>query len=240
MKKLTLIIILLITGLTFGQQSKYFDAPFGGGGGFVPGWYIPKLDVVNEQLVNIGMPELSDNGFFTSGGAGFIYVGFVKQLRVGGMGFGGATSEEILINGVNRQVDYSIGGGGITIEYTLPFVKNVAFSIGGTIGAGSLVLSVYRNEDGYSWQGLWDEVNQPTSDNVSRELTNNYWFFSPTFNIDYPVYRFVSLRLGVGYQLTFGGDWTVDNDQTISDVPSDFNGDSFFIQSGIFVGFFSY
>jgi hypothetical protein len=48
------------------------------------------------------------------------------------------------------------------------------------------------------------------------------------------------LRLGVGYQLTFGDKWTADNDQPLQDVPSDLNGNAFFIQSGIFIGFFAF
>ena len=63
---------------------------------------------------------------------------------------------------------------------------------------------------------------------------------TPTVNLDYPVYRFVVIRLGVGYQLTFADDWTADNDQPVSGIPSDLNGNAFFIQSGIFVGFFSF
>jgi hypothetical protein len=44
----------------------------------------------------------------------------------------------------------------------------------------------------------------------------------------------------VGYQITFADDWTADNDQPVANVPSDLNSNSFFIQSGIFIGFFSF
>jgi hypothetical protein len=71
-------------------------------------------------------------------------------------------------------------------------------------------------------------------------LKNSYWMFTPTINLDYPIYRFVSLRLGVGYQITFADEWTADNDQPVANVPSDLNSNSFFIQSGIFIGFFSF
>jgi hypothetical protein len=74
-KLLILAIIINFTGLMFPQQQKkYFDAPFGGGVGYVPGWYIPNLDPVNVELKSIGMPELSTSGFYSSGGAGFIYL----------------------------------------------------------------------------------------------------------------------------------------------------------------------
>ena len=39
---------------------------------------------------------------FTTGGAGFIYIGFVKNLRIGGMGFGGSISSSSTIDGDNQ------------------------------------------------------------------------------------------------------------------------------------------
>jgi len=48
-----LIVFLIIIGFSkfiYSQDSQYFDAPFGGGGGFVPGWYVPNMDGVNLQL----------------------------------------------------------------------------------------------------------------------------------------------------------------------------------------------
>jgi hypothetical protein len=48
-KYLVFFCILIYTGFGYSQDSKYFDAPFGGGGGFSPGWYFINLDPVNEQ-----------------------------------------------------------------------------------------------------------------------------------------------------------------------------------------------
>ncbi len=57
---------------------------------------------------------------------------------------------------------------------------------------------------------------------------------------EFPLYRFIALILGVGYQLTFAGDWEAENEQSISGIPSDLSADGFFIQAGIFAGFFSF
>lgn len=241
MKKIFLIILFVSSSLAlFGQTAKYFDAPFGGGGGYSPGWIIPDTNPLNQQLKTLGIPELSTSGFYTSGGAGFIYIGFVKNLRVGGMGFGGTNSESVSLPSENREVVYSMGGGGLTLEYTLPFIKDLGVSLGAIIGGGAISVELYRNNGQFSWANIWDEIGNGQSNNVSRTLINNYWIFSPTLNIDIPVYRFVLFRIGAGYQLTFGGDWEADNGQPLSNVPSDLNGNNFFIQSGIFVGFFSF
>lgn len=241
-KTITFSVLFLTTTIVYGQAGQFFDAPFGGGIGYVPAWYIPNLTPVNNEMKNIGMPELSTGGFYSSGIAGFIYIGFVKNLRVGGMGFGGSLSSDQTVNGINQEVIYSLGGGSVTFEYTLPFIKNFGVSVGAAIGSGSLQLDMYRNSGDFTWSGIWGELADPNinSENYYRKLKNTFWMFTPTINVDYPLYRFVVLRIGLGYQLAFADDWKADNDQSVSGVPSDLNGNSFFIQSGIFVGFFSF
>jgi hypothetical protein len=242
MHKKLLIIVFFLPGITlFSQQAQFFDAPFGGGIGYVPAWYIPKVSPVNDFLPS-GMPELSTSGFFSSGIAGFIYIGFVKNLRVGGMGFGGSINSTQKINTLNREVVYSLGGGGVTLEYTLPFIKNFGVSVGTVIGVGNMEINLYGSSSSFDWDAVWEDFSDPNlpSDSYSKLLTNSFWMLTPTLNVDYPIYRFVSLRLGVGYQITFASDWTADNDQPLAGVPSNITSNSFFIQSGIFVGFFSY
>jgi len=243
MYKIIIIIALIFSSnIIYGQSGQFFDAPFGGGIGYVPAWYLPNVDPVNTQLKLVGMPELSTSGFYSSGIAGFLYIGFVKNFRVGGMGFGGSLSSSQTIDNVKREIVYSLSGGGVTLEYTLPFIKNVGVSVGAIIGAGSMDLEFYRNSGDFSWGGMWEELSDPnvTSDSYYGKLRNHYWMFTPTINLDYPVYRFVVLRLGVGYQFSFADDWTADNDKPVSGIPSDLNSNSFFIQSGIFIGFFSF
>ncbi|MDX1373054.1 MAG: hypothetical protein R3321_11320, partial [Nitrososphaeraceae archaeon] len=228
--------------ISFTQQAKYFDAPFGGGIGYVPAWYIPNISPLNDQIMPTGISELSTSGFYSSGIAGYIYIGFVKNLRIGGMGFGGSLSSSQTQNNINREVVYCLGGGGVTLEYTLPFVKNIGLSIGAVIGAGNMEIHLYNNTGSSDWQSVWENFSDPnqSSENYAKILNNHFWMFTPTLNLDYPLYRFVSIRLGVGYQLTFADDWSVNNDQSLSGVPSNLNANSFFIQSGIFIGFFSF
>lgn len=237
-KKLLFIVLFLTSMVSYGQSGQFFDAPFGGGIGYVPAWYVPNINPINSKLNEIGMSELSSGGFYSSGIAGFLYVGFVKNLRIGGMGYGGSVSSSQTIENVNQEVVYSLGGGGLTVEYTLPFIKDIGVSVGAAIGTGSLELEIYRNSGDFTWEGTWDP-NVP-SEGYNRKLENSFWMISPTINLDYPIYRFVSLRLGVGYQIAFADEWTADNDQAVSGIPSDLNSNSFFIQSGIFIGFFSF
>ena len=206
----------------------------------MPALYMPNLDPVNKELSKIGIPGLSTNGFYSSGGAGFFYLGFIKFLRVGGMGFGGSVSVSHIVDGINKEVVYSLGGGGLTIEYTVPIVKDIGLSIGAIIGSGSLKIELYHNKGSFSWDGTWEDFSSGNNESYSRTLTNNYWMFTPTVNVDFPLNRFIVVRIGGGYQFAFIEKWTADNDQELSNVPADLNANSFFVQSGIFVGFFSF
>ncbi|GMR25647.1 MAG: hypothetical protein BMS9Abin39_0960 [Ignavibacteria bacterium] len=240
-KFLILAIVINFTAITFTQQQKkYFDAPFGGGIGYVPAWYIPNIDPVNVKLKSIGMPKLSTSGFYSSGGAGFIYLGFIKFLRIGGMGYGGSAATSQTVDGVNREVIYNLGGGGVTIEYTIPIIKDIALSVGATIGAGTLKIQMYKNSGNFTWAGSWEDFNSETNSSFSSTLENSYWIFSPTINLDFPLNRFILIRLGTGYQLAFNDNWTADNEKELKNVPSDLNANAFFVQSGIFIGFFSF
>jgi hypothetical protein len=239
-KHLIFIFFFSITSV-YSQQSQFFDAPFGGGIGYVPAWYIPDVEPLNKFLPS-GMPDLSNNGFYSSGIAGFLYIGFLKNLRIGGMGFGGSINTTQNVNAVNREVIYSLGGGGVSVEYTLPFIKNFGVSIGTVVGVGNMDIHLYSNSSSFNWESVWENFSNPngSAEEYNKQLTNSFWMVTPTLNIDYPVYRFVSLRLGIGYQLTFASDWTADNNQPLNGIPSDVSSNSFFIQSGIFIGFFSY
>lgn len=242
MKQKLYILLTLLSCTLLAQDKKYFDAPFGGGGGYTPGWIFVNLDELNKQLIPFGSGQLSKSGFYTSGGAGFIYIGFVPGLRIGGMGFGGSTSESSLKNGFSNEVIYQIAGGGFTVEYTLPFIKNMAVSVGSVIGGGSIQIELYRNSGVFNWQNLWDEISTSSSasSDIGRKMSNSFFLLSPTLSVDIPFYRFVSVRLGGGYQIAFGKTWTVENDKELSNVPAKLNGNSWFFQTGIFIGFFSY
>jgi hypothetical protein len=233
---LSALLVCMISVNSFSQTSKYFDAPFGGGGGFLPAWYIPNVDPLNLKLNEVGIPQFSRSGLFTTGGAGFIYIGFIKNLRLGGMGFGGTMSQSTTKANTDYEAKYSLGGGGLTVEYTLHFIKNIGVSVGAIIGVGSITIETFQNNTSYTWEKLID----PLSTNVLTRLHNSYWLLTPTLNMEIPVYRFIALRVGVGYQFTFGNSWKANNDRAISGVPNDLNGNAFFIQTGIFAGFFSF
>ena len=236
---LSLLLLSLSTSIAQ-TQKKYFDAPFGGGVGYVPAWYIPNIDPINSELSVIGIPELSKSGMYSSGIAGFIYIGFVKYLRIGGMGFGSSVSTSRVIDGNNKELIYSLSGGGISVEYTLPFIKDIGLSVGAIVGNGSMKIELFSSSGNFSWGESWQDLISGNSESFSKTLKNDYWMITPTANLDIPLNRFIMFRVGAGYQIAFIESWSADNDRELMNVPSDLNANSFFVQSGIFIGFFSF
>ncbi len=215
---------------------------FGLAGGFTPMWMFTNVDAVNEMLPEFGVNQLSTSGLLTLGGAGYAYIMLVDNMRIGGMGYSGSMSSSGIVDGFRKEADYSIGGGALSIEYTLPSIKRVAISFGVLLGGGSLELNLYKNRGEFNWQEIWQEISdsESSSENFSRRMKNSFYLVSPTINLDFPLNRFIALRLGAGYQFTFGSDWEIENEQELTGVPSDLNGNAFFIQTGLFLGFFAF
>ena len=242
MKKILFVasFFLLLTASIFAQESSFYDAPFGGGVGFTPFWIVPKVSNLNSQLNVINYPQIKTSGFYSSGFSGFIYLGIVKNLRVGGLAFGGSSSSKLSENLIQKETIFSLNGGGVTAEYTLPFIHVFALSIGVILGGGSMQVNVYKNSGGTEWNEVLSDASNPLSSFLNRKLKESYWIFSPTLNADIPAYRMLSFRVGVGYQFTFWNKWSYDNSIDLYNVPSGIGGKSFFIQAGIFIGLFSF
>jgi hypothetical protein len=235
MKKLFLILIIS-SRILLPQNQTYFDAPFGGGGGLIPGIHFININDLNSNLTSVSLPTFGDNRIFVTGGGGYIYLGFIPQLRIGGLGYSGTKSLSYSQNKVNYQVDYNLAVGGFTIEYTLPSIKNVAVSLGTILGGGEIAVEYYENRENF----YWNNILTPSQKNNYTKIVNDFFLFSPTLNVDIPLHRFLALRVGLGFQVDLGGKWKANNNQTIFNVPDNFNGNSFFIHTGIYFGFFAF
>lgn len=234
--------IFIINSFSQDEKAKtFFDSPFGGGGGFTPVWIIPNFNPLNDKLINFGTGTLNKNGFFATGGSGFAYIGFVPNLRIGGFGFGGSTKQNSVSNGMQHEVIYSSSFGGATFEYTFSSFRDIGISIGFMIGSGKTEIQLYRNKGIFDWNSTWNElVNNIYTEEFSRTISSSYFIFSPTLNVDIPFYRFIAFRIGAGYCFAFGENWKIENNKDLNGTPSDLKGNAFFIQTGIYFGFFSF
>ncbi len=251
MKKLAIVLLLLFsTTRYFAQEGEDVGwvARFGAAGGVSPSFVFPKLDALNLKIKSIGLPELS-NGMFLFGGGGYAYIMIVDNVRIGGIGLSGtqSTSGHVRVAAWQNEVKYNYSFGGLTIEYTLPFVKNVALSVGGIIGGGSQSIEVYQNELPYTWSNAWPSDYKIIEDpfdllqsNSASIIKNSFFTLTPTLNLDVPINRFIALRIGGGYVMNFSDKWKINNDQNITGVPKELSSNNFFIQTGIYFGFFAF
>ena len=245
MKKLILTsicVFLILSGSLRAQDEEVgLLSKFGFAGGFNAAWLMPNMDDLNSALP-AGVDKFSNSGFLGFGGSGYVYLMLIDNLRIGGIGLSGTTTSTGSRDGFNKEVEYSIGLGGVTVEYTLPFIESIGVSFGGIIGVGSSTINIYQNKGNMNWSDIWGEVSNParTTQNISRKLKNTFFTIVPTLNVDIPVSRFASLRLGAGYIMALGENWKGDNDIQLNGVPSSLKGNSFFIQTGIMIGFISY
>lgn len=239
-KTIISVLILFSSSFLFAQSASQvaWVSKFAVAGGVNSLYLFPDMSEINKQISEFKVGEFSTNGIFTFGGSGFAYIKIVDDLRIGGIGFGGSTSNEAVVDGYNREAKYSLGGGALTIEYSLPQIRKIAVSVGAMIGAGSLEIELYQNNGTFNWNDLFNDFDNPIDNNYSRIIKNNFFMISPTVNVDVPFNRFMAFRLGAGYLYTFGNDWTVENQKDINGVPSSTNADSFYIQAGIYFGLF--
>ena len=148
MKKFTLLILILISvNFVNAQRTKQvaWVSKFAVAGGVNSIYLFPQFGEINNQIKNFGVGEFTDNGLLTIGGSGFIYIKIVDNVRLGGIGFGASTSKNSIINGHNREVNYNIGIGALTIEYSMPSIKKVALSVGFMAGVGSQQIEMFQN-----------------------------------------------------------------------------------------------
>ncbi len=226
------------------ERAPAFDAPFGGGGGYMGGVAFMDFAAINKALAGFGTPDIAQ-AFYTSSGGGFIYIGFIKHLRLGGIGFTSGTSSKGTVNGFNKETRYSNSFAGLTVEYSLPFIRDWALSVGGIIGVGGQELELYKHNGSVDWNGdlttMKDDLLGSTR-SYGRKYSNTYMVLAPTLNADFLLHPLISVRVGAGYSFTmFGDNWKADNGVAVTNFPaSDLKGNGFFLQLGIMAGLFFY
>ncbi len=217
MKK-SLVLIILAAVIFSGNDAVARQGFQGGGGGFILGYMQANLDEINNQILSMGIPKF-DDGFFLYGGRGF---GFVNDhIRIGGMGMGGRmiTSGFVPGNGSNtpdlaKEVEFSMGYGGVTLEYVYDAPYGIQVFTGGLIGWGGLSVRIAQYESALNWNGIWDNygVNYTgDSYDLSIMLDNCLFILNPWIGAFYNILPWmgVSGQVGYFYSTASSGNWDV-------------------------------
>ncbi len=228
-----------LTSSVFGQSS--FEGRVGLGIGYFPGWDFNKFVELNRSISMARLETFNNDGFYYHGWGGYLYAMFIPNLRIGFTQFTGYKTSSPEISG--KSVEYEINSTGLTIEYTSS-IKSVNVSFGGIIGYGEQIIKNRINVYKPDWNNIWRDIEKDTINVINGEyyfnkISANYFTFTPTINVEYSLSRFTALRMGIGYIFNFPSQWKLNEVYTISNVPKNLNGNSFYICGGILIGFFS-
>lgn len=256
-KKLCGILIILLLVLqvapAFAQEEEEEPLPpprkqnapkVGGGGGFTPVWLLWDVDAFNSELP-LSVAKFSKSPMLLLGGGGYAYIMLLDNLRVGGMGLGGSTKSSAISGGVRRDVEVSVGFGGVTIEYAISIFNRLDIVPGIMLGGGGMDITTTRDNGSFKFWGgqggLWDEfdLNSPTQ-NVTRKMSGSFFVYVPSVQIEFALLRWVGLRAGVSYVGMSSPSWKLDQRFDVVGVPTKINGQGWTINTGIFIGTFLY
>jgi len=203
--------VVLILGmvLLIGVGSALARSGFsGGGGGPVIGYQTPDLGVLNTQLTAMGLKEF-DNGVFFYGGKGYGHI--KRNIRIGGMGAAGAITSSALVPGFGgapnlaKEVEFSMGYGGVTLEYVYDTPFGMQIFTGGLIGWGGVSLRISQHLNALSWTGIWDDYHTGyTGDSYDLSITmdNSLFILSPWVGAFYKVLPWMGFSGQAGYFYT--------------------------------------
>jgi hypothetical protein len=239
MKTKLLIFIILFTAAASGANAQ-FASRFSLAGGPMAGWQLTNVDDLNAEMRRIGLPEFGKSGYVTFGGGGFIDLPWSEWLRVGGVGTGFSAERTSVVNNLTKSVKYDFGMGGASLEYVGNLSSAFQITAGALFGTGTLKLRLYQNGPDFgNWNSIWGEIGgSSTSQNISRELTQRFYFAQPRVGLGVFLREYLYAKLNVGYLVSTNSGWRVDNDVEVTNFPEGIKPDGLDINLGLNFGLF--
>ncbi len=217
---------------------------FAVGGGYIGDFSFFNLDKLDPLLENMNLvPGDFKSTIYLQGAHGFVHMGmlkipFLKDLRIGVVGLGGASNLETKFGDTTHGFNFDVGMTGVSIDYPFVLFRKFAVLVGVTGGWGEINIEAYKSPK----NGKWPDFS-PTAGNNSyfQRATAPLTFIRPNLYLEYAVVPLVMVRANVGYNMTFMGDWKLNRTTSLesSTVP-DINGNGLSVQLGLFVGIFNY
>jgi hypothetical protein len=203
-------------------------------GGFTTTWLFTNLTDLNV-LTNGILGSNFSSPIVLFGGQAFAAIGIIPNVRAGFFSMASAGALE----GQSRRVEYGVSMTGVSVDYAFTPFKGFAVLPGVNVGWGAVNYEVSQVGVGQAFSTFPFASGTQTQANFMRRLRSNMIFVTPNLNIEYAFTIVSMIRLNVGYNLSFMGDWRVDNSSTISGVPSSINATGLTAQVGLFVGLFN-
>lgn len=232
------------------DEDKSSPSYFSVGGGVLGAYFIPNFSSFNT---NVAQPFTGMNykqQVWMIGGQGFITIPWVKNLRVGGMGYSGTSSDcgcTTVVDSasgdtLNRYLTYSVGYAALTIDYVLP-LRTGRFHIvpGIALGYGAVNIFARQAANRLNFDiGKDFSGNSPYGLYTSHTYTSNFFLYMPQIQFEYSPVGYLMFRLTAAYQGTAMGSWSVDQGVSLGNTGglSGVNGSGFVASLGAFLGLF--
>jgi hypothetical protein len=167
----------------------------------------PDLGPLNTQIALMGIPNLKEE-MFIFGGKGFGYVS--RNIRIGGMGGGGEVTTDGVIEGdptietddLAKEVAFSLGFGGVTVEYTYNTPLNIQLVAGGMLGWGGITVRISQFQGVPNWEGIWEDYQTGyTGDSydLTVYMNNSIFILNPWIGAEYKILPWMGIAGKAGY-----------------------------------------
>jgi hypothetical protein len=215
------------------------------GGGFSVGYFTPNLDKFNADLAVPFVDQEVKNTVLLFGGQGFIPFPYIRNIRIGGMGYGGKTEkccvDYTAASGQNltRSITYSLGYGGMMLDYALPLGWNrINVLVGTELALGGVDIEV-KQAAKRTFFDISKEFDSPTT-NITHTYSSSFFLYKPRVILEYAPTNFLMFALSAGYQGTSMGTWKVDGDVDLGDTAKldPINASGLIIHLSLNIGFF--
>lgn len=234
--------IILFFTINISVKSQMFPS-FGLAGGPSIGLFINPVKDLNKELKLAGFPEMPESGYLMLGGGGFVDIQLGNSyLRFGGFGSGFSTKQDNRFNDtLTKAANYSLGMGGLDIEYVKAFGKMFDIHIGAQFATGRLTLELYQYGSSFgNYNTIFGELeSNSSSTQLSRIFKSRFYSVQPLIGIGVLIKSALYLKLDAGYQLASMGDWRVDNDVKVTNFPKGIEAKGFTVNLGINFGIFT-
>ncbi|HWA04965.1 MAG TPA: hypothetical protein VG961_00355, partial [Ignavibacteria bacterium] len=141
---------------------------------------------------------------------------------------------------LKKDANYSLGQGGLSVEFVIPVSKVFDLSFGTQISTGTLKLELYQyGSDLGNYSNVFGELeNNSSTTNISRTFKSRFYTVQPMVGIGLMLRKFMYLKIDCGYQLGAQNTWRVDNDVEVKDFPKGIEAKGLVLNLGLNFGLF--
>ncbi len=186
----------------------------GGGGSWIPMYFNPDMEDVNELITAIGFSKLPEDGVLTHGFGLKGNVGHGWFLG-GQFQFYGDSKKVSVADDYINNMKYDMFIGGATVDKRFALTKNLVSSLGVMIGGSSHTVSLIHTNGNYNWPVAGQDTSDIMDNNSNTTMSKGYILVQPRAELMLRLLSWFGLRAEGGYLYGYGptGGWKIRNEE---------------------------